>query len=163
MSPSGTPMANAPAWRMAAAGTPFPRGSGVAGSGLVADPDYRIVLSDPRVKEQARASKAKLEELYEKLKAVHGEDAEASPRANTVPVPFAQEEILLLQSTVEAAIAIHKAPVLSAQVIQALKNLFDYLASMQTMAKTLQIIGLLDVLTQAVEGLNEFLVALGAL
>lgn len=146
----------------ATAGETVVRSKGRVSGRLVANPNYRISLSDPEVKSQHTESKAKLEVLLQKLNSFHGEDLEPD-EVNTEQVPITQDELNLLRSTVEAAIAIHRAPSISDQVIHALKNLFDYLASMQGTVKALGIAGLLTALTLAVEALKAFLVALGAL
>lgn len=137
------------------------RGEGTVSDRLVADPNYRISLSDPRVEKQHKKSKAKLEALLQKLNSVHGEDAEPEPGVNTEEVPFTQEEVLLLRSSVEAAIALHKPQSIPGQVIEVLKSLYEYLLSMEAMAKGLQVVGLIEVLTLAVEALKAFLIALG--
>ncbi len=109
-----------------------------------------------------KESQAKLEALLEKLKGVHGEDAEEPDvPLNTEQVPLTEDDLNLLRSAVKAAIAIHEAPTIPGQVIQALKNLFDYLVSMQLTVKALGIAGLLTALTLVVEALKAFLVALG--
>jgi hypothetical protein len=135
----------------------------VRGSGLVADPDLRISLSDARVKEQVTVSKEKLETLLEKLDTLHGEDAEVRPGANTSEVPLTQEELGEIKWAVKAAIDLHNAPSLSSQLIDALNSIYKFL---QECLVKLTLLGLgagsaFKALEWAVEELKELLVVLG--
>ena len=161
-SSGGRARANAAARRRAAAGEPIVGGSGVRGSGLVADPDHRITLSDPRVEKQHRESQAKLEALLAKLDALHGEDA-AAPGLNTQQVPLTQEDLGQLKSAVKAAIDLLNAPSLSSQLIEALTNIHNFLQDCLKKMAGLGIAaaGAFQSLEWAVEALKELLVALG--
>lgn len=121
-------------------------------SGLTVSQDDRIRLSDPsavpvaKVKTQHENSEHALDKLRKKLDSLHGDDAgESLDRSNTQKVPFSDDELQTLRTVVDAAIALHKAPVVSKPIIDALESIREFLEKarkvLEEAAKTFRTLG----------------------
>ena len=74
-------------------------------------------------------SLAKLEKLQEELEKFHGNDEEFFATPNTEEMPLSKDDLEVLKKTVDASIALHKLPSFPPEIINALKELMNYLKS----------------------------------
>lgn len=141
---------------------------------LTVHPSDRIRLSGPaipveKVKAQVQNSAHALEALWKEIEALHGYDAaELSGGRNTQEVPLSEDELAMLRTMVEAALALHNAPEVSRPIFDVLANFDEYFKAVtKTMTEAAKaataLAALLVGLTAVVAALGELITSLSAL